>query len=90
MQLPMAQPDMQKQALAAAESSSTAVGDKHACQNAWSLMAPFTRTLMRAAAVMRISRKRGIPSVTLASPRPAMWKVLSVIYRQQDMCHRNN
>ena len=28
---------------------------------------------------MRISRRRGMPSVTLASPRPAMWNVLSVI-----------
>mmetsp|Transcript_37319 Transcript_37319/g.92763 ORF Transcript_37319/g.92763 Transcript_37319/m.92763 type:complete len:217 (-) Transcript_37319:1414-2064(-) len=28
---------------------------------------------------MRSSRRRGIPRVTLASPRPAKWKVLSVI-----------
>lgn len=27
----------------------------------------------------RVYLRRGIPSVTLASPRPAMWKVLSVI-----------
>jgi hypothetical protein len=39
----------------------------------------ITGVLMRGAAVMRISRSRGMPSVTLASPRPAMWKVLSVI-----------
>mmetsp|Transcript_9198 Transcript_9198/g.37607 ORF Transcript_9198/g.37607 Transcript_9198/m.37607 type:complete len:358 (+) Transcript_9198:1596-2669(+) len=31
------------------------------------------------AAAMRSSRRRGIPSVTLASPRPAKWKVLRVI-----------
>jgi len=30
-------------------------------------------------AVMTISRRRGIPSVTLAAPWPAKWKVLSVI-----------
>ena len=35
--------------------------------------------LMRAAAVMMISRNLGMPSVTLASPRPALWKVFSVI-----------
>ena len=31
------------------------------------------------AAAMSNSRRRGIPSVTLASPRPAKWKVLRVI-----------
>jgi hypothetical protein len=40
----------------------------------------MTGVLMRAAAVIRISLRRGIPSVTLASPRPAMWKVLRVIW----------
>ena len=39
----------------------------------------MTGVLILDAAVMRISRRRGIPSVTLASPRPAMWNVLSVI-----------
>lgn len=48
-------------------------------QAAHDAQAECTRTLICAAAVIRISRKRGIPSVTLASPRPAMWKVLSVI-----------
>jgi len=31
-------------------------------------------------AVMMISRRRGIPRVTLAAPCPAKWKVLSVIW----------
>ena len=39
----------------------------------------MTGVLILDAAVIRISRRRGMPSVTFASPRPAMWNVLSVI-----------